>query len=226
MLLHACVNIAWEGGAVTKQRSYLGESPEDRVARRRAQMIDAGLEVFGSVGYRRSRVSDVCDVAGLSKRYFYESFADRAALLLAVYQHVDEAQREVVMDALGAVDPDEKDLMVLVRTSIRAQLDFLAEDPRRGKILYVEMYQATDPVTEAYRESLGSWTGVVAEILGERASQNGLSPEVLAEVYVSAVLGIVLRWVMEDQRQAPQAVVQAIELLFSGAALSAAADEG
>ncbi|KQY60463.1 hypothetical protein ASD11_13540 [Aeromicrobium sp. Root495] len=188
-------------------------------------MIEAGLEVFASVGYHRSRVSDVCDVAGLSKRYFYESFADRAALLLAVYQHVDAAQRDVVLAALGAVDPDESDVMVLVRTSLLAQLDFLAEDRRRGRILYVEMYQATDPVTEAYRASLDAWAGVVAEILGERASKNGVSPELFAEVYVSALLGIVLRWVGEDQRQPPAAVVEAVEVLFSGRAL-APADEG
>src|SRR4029077_5184552 len=58
----------------TPQRAYGGVSAEDRIAARRAKLLDAGLELFGTRGYATTGVKDVCREAGLTDRYFYESF--------------------------------------------------------------------------------------------------------------------------------------------------------
>ncbi|MPY81303.1 MAG: TetR family transcriptional regulator [Actinophytocola sp.] len=61
-----------------------GLSAVDRRAQRRAQLLAAGLEVFGTVGYAGTSVRQICRVAGLTERYFYESFGAREGLLLAI----------------------------------------------------------------------------------------------------------------------------------------------
>jgi AcrR family transcriptional regulator len=55
---------------------YGGATGEQRIAERRSKLIDAGMTLFGSPGSESVRVKDVVDQAGLTERYFYESFSD------------------------------------------------------------------------------------------------------------------------------------------------------
>ncbi|MBI5104391.1 MAG: helix-turn-helix transcriptional regulator, partial [Solirubrobacterales bacterium] len=75
---------------VTGGRVYGGMTPAERRARRRAQLLEAGLEVFARRGWARATVADVCRAAGLSQRYFYEQFADREGLFLAITDRIAE----------------------------------------------------------------------------------------------------------------------------------------
>ena len=86
-------------------RLYAGTGPEQRQARRRAAFVDAGLNLFGREGFRHVSVKRLCDEAGLTQRYFYESFADRSALLAAVYEHCVDICRAAVGESLLQV-PD------------------------------------------------------------------------------------------------------------------------
>ena len=65
-------------------RPYGGLAMEERVAARRARFIEAGVELFGTQGFRGATVRGVCAAAGLTDRYFYESFPTLEALLAAV----------------------------------------------------------------------------------------------------------------------------------------------
>ncbi|MBJ7353180.1 MAG: helix-turn-helix transcriptional regulator, partial [Rhodococcus sp.] len=55
-------------------RAYGGESAADRDDRRRRQLLDAGLRVFGSVGYRAATVRGLCREAKIADRHFYQYF--------------------------------------------------------------------------------------------------------------------------------------------------------
>ncbi len=70
-------------------RPYRGLAPDERRAQRRAALIDAAIETYGERGYRASTVKGVCAAAGLTERYFYESFESSEALLMACYHHVN-----------------------------------------------------------------------------------------------------------------------------------------
>ena len=49
-------------------RAYGGLAPEDRAAARRARFIEAGIELFGTQGFRAATVRGVCAAAGLTDR--------------------------------------------------------------------------------------------------------------------------------------------------------------
>lgn len=68
-------------------RPYGGRTQADRMSERRRRFIDAGIQVFGQHGYRAATVRGLCAQAGLTDRYFYESFESVQALLEAVYLH-------------------------------------------------------------------------------------------------------------------------------------------
>jgi AcrR family transcriptional regulator len=74
----------------------------------------------------------VCAEAGLNDRYFYESFPDRDALLLAVIDDQVARGTDVI---LSAAREAPRDPQARTRAVVTAILDFLTGDPRRAHIL-------------------------------------------------------------------------------------------
>jgi AcrR family transcriptional regulator len=70
--------------------------------------------------------------ARLTSRYFYESFDDVDALLIAL---VDELAAEVLGEVLTAVKAAPKDAYEKARAAIDAGLAVLTDDPRKGKVV-------------------------------------------------------------------------------------------
>lgn len=118
-------------------RLYAGESTAERTARRRQQFLDAALEVFGTTGYRAATVRQLCRQAGLTDRYFYESFGNTEDLLVAAYEREFAHLQAQVMTALqdAVSDPDP---MAGVRTALRCLYD-MADDPRVARMCWVEV---------------------------------------------------------------------------------------
>src|SRR3954454_7049906 len=96
-------------------RPYRGVPARDRTAARRDQLLSAGLELLGSEGYSGTTVRGVCREAGLTPRYFYESFEDLEALLLAVF---DELISETTRGVLEAVEAAPRDAHEKSRAAI------------------------------------------------------------------------------------------------------------
>ena len=77
----------------------------------------------------------VCQRARLNPRYFYESFVDRDELLVAVYDHVVAELGEAVTAAVLEVADDPEGS---TRAGIGTIVRYIADDPRRAKVLYNE----------------------------------------------------------------------------------------
>src|SRR5438105_1831196 len=62
-----------------------GLTREAVVASQRSRLIDAMAQVVAERGYPATTVADVVERAGVSRRTFYEQFADKEACFLAAY---------------------------------------------------------------------------------------------------------------------------------------------
>jgi len=80
-------------------------------------------------------VRAVCNQARLNPRYFYESFSDLDALVVAVYDRIIAALTATVIAGVAAAGSDPRDQ---TRAALRCVVDFVDEDRRRGRVLYVE----------------------------------------------------------------------------------------
>ncbi|RWA17816.1 TetR/AcrR family transcriptional regulator [Mycolicibacterium brumae] len=117
------------------KRVYGGMSAEQRVAERRAKLIDAGLNLFGSGESAQVRVKDVVAEAGLTERYFYESFKDMAAFFDAVF----ECAADMIESQVNAVIVDApEDGFARVSLALRTTVELLAADPRLIRLFFVE----------------------------------------------------------------------------------------
>jgi AcrR family transcriptional regulator len=113
---------------------YRGVSAADRAAERRARLLEAALTVWADPE-TRTTMTAVCAEAGLTERYFYESFTGLDAALEAVLDgiaaEIEEVSRRAADDA-GA-EPEAR-----VRASIRSFVQLLLDDPRKGRVAIVE----------------------------------------------------------------------------------------
>src|SRR5438270_5883898 len=87
-------------------RSYGGVSAADRVAARRQKLLDAALELYGTRGFNATGVKDICRQAGLTDRYFYESFGDAAELFIATYDRATSELLTSVAQSVATVAPE------------------------------------------------------------------------------------------------------------------------
>lgn len=118
----------------TSLRVYGGITGDDRQAERRAQFVEAGLALLGAEdGEPNLTVRGACKQAGLAARYFYESFEDRDALAVAVFDHVVS---EIAATTLAAVKAAEPDPRAKSAAGLRAIVRLIAGDPRRGRLLF------------------------------------------------------------------------------------------
>jgi AcrR family transcriptional regulator len=120
---------------VPRQRRWTGLPAADRRLERRTLLLDAALDLLGSEGFEAMTVRSVLERARLNPRYFYESFSDLDQLAVAVYDRVVDDLGKVVWAALGAAGDEPGDQ---VRAVVRGTVEFVDEDRRRGRILYVE----------------------------------------------------------------------------------------
>lgn len=140
-------------------RRYAGVAFAERRAARRERLLDTGLELLGSHGRQGTTVRAVCSRARLTPRYFYESFGDLDALVLAVFDQVSSGAAEVV---LAAVSGDrDRDARTTARAAITAFVDYVTEDPRRARVMFIEA-MGSEPLTRRRFETLRMFAGLIA----------------------------------------------------------------
>src|ERR1700746_3466313 len=122
---------------------------EPRSQRRR---IFAGLAAaLAYHGYENTKVSDVVELAGLSRATFYEHFRGKEACFAAAYEDgVERLAAAVEMAATGGRTWVER-----LSAGLAAGLDFLAADPPLAHLLLVEALAAARPARPAHEGALG-----------------------------------------------------------------------
>src|SRR3954470_8946052 len=113
------------------RRRYAGASARERRDERREKLLAAGLDVLGEEGYGGTTVRGVCGRARLTPRYFYESFGDLDALLVAVFDHLIGEASAVVLEAIEAAPAEAH---ARTEAAVGSFVRFLTDDPRRARI--------------------------------------------------------------------------------------------
>jgi AcrR family transcriptional regulator len=115
-------------------RTWAGSTLSQRQEERRERLLDAGLELLGGADAATLGVRAVCRAAGLTERYFYESFPDRDALVAAVFERVVEAAHQALV---GAVAESSAPWDAVVEAAVGAFVALILDDPRKGRVLLI-----------------------------------------------------------------------------------------
>lgn len=198
---------------VYSARSYRGASPSERIEQRRGKLVDAALDVFGTVGYRAATVGHICARAGLSKRYFYESFPDSEALLLACYERcaneIHDAMVAAVTAATNTVDAQ-------LRAALAGYFEAIDADQKRARITLLEILGVSDTIDAAYVSQTERFASSV-EALAAPAFVASKIPKaqrhIVAQGIIGAITTVATQWLLQDRRRSRKQLIDSVHFL-------------
>jgi AcrR family transcriptional regulator len=194
-------------------RSYGGKTAAERVAERRARLVEATIAVLAEQGEAHITMTAVCNAAGLTERYFYESFSGLDDALLAALDSVGDEILELATTTIASTDgtPETRVHAVMV-----AFVDLVERSPAKAKVAVI--HASANPRLRARRhELMGRFADFVgresADLYGdaawpaERARIHGL-------VYIAGLAELVASWLTGDVEMTAAELVATAEELF------------
>lgn len=175
-----------------KHGSYRGLSMEQRRAQRRERLIHAVIEVWGTAGGPPITMTRICSAAGLTERYFYESFADRETVLVAALDAFFATARAAVTPALSEPAATIEERM---SRTVAALVSAVSADQRAAR-LYVE--SSRDPALEQRRNA--AYDEFAELILRYALEVEPTDPRarMVALLIVSGTTEVMARWLAGD----------------------------
>lgn len=180
--------------------NYRGSSAAERRAKRREALIRAAILVYGERGYRNATVKAVCDAAGLTERYFYESFTNSEALLAASYRAVTGMLLADLEQAGQAASGEPADR---VRAILAFYFQALAGEPRSARLFLVEIGGVSAELDRIFADSLEAFGALIERMLGET------SDALLRKAVVGGVIHLASDWVARSYPEPVAAVTDA-----------------
>jgi AcrR family transcriptional regulator len=201
-------------------RPYGGVSAEVRVGQRRERLLEAGLEEFGTRGVLATGVKDVCRRAGLTDRYFYESFRDGSALFVEVFDRATAHLFELVAGALASAPATPE---AQTRAVIEAYVHALADDPRIARVVFVEAPSAGPEVERHMRTTLRAFARLV-ETGTRQWAPAGMPDDALrfgAVALVGAIERLMIEWQVGELGLSIEQIIEYLVGLMLGAGRAA-----
>lgn len=203
--------------AAESGRVYGGASHAERAAQRRAQFLDAGLGLFGTQGFRATTVRALCARAGLTDRYFYESFDDLEALLMAVYAECTGRLQGALLASLAenATAP----AATLVHDALDAFFRVVEEDPRVARIVWLEVLGVSPAIDRLYNRQVSHFASLV-DGMTQRVIPGLALPAAERDAMSIALVGAVsqstMHWLLTGFRLPRRVLVEANTRLVLG----------
>ncbi|MGH2853912.1 MAG: TetR family transcriptional regulator [Solirubrobacteraceae bacterium] len=174
-----------------------GDLPSVRIVEiQRSRLLAAAVAAVDELGYANTTVADVTSRARVSRRTFYELFANREECLMAVLEDVLAViGREIAGAALEGLAWRER-----VRRGLGAILGFFDREPVLARVCVVQALSGGPDVLRRREEVLGSLAAVVDEGRLEGARGGGCT-RLTAEGLVGAAYAIVYARLLRGERE-------------------------
>ncbi|TWF94444.1 TetR/AcrR family transcriptional regulator [Saccharopolyspora dendranthemae] len=169
--------------------------PADQVADdQRARILAAVVAAVGERGYAEATVEDFTGRAGVSRKTFYQHFANKNAAFLAAYDEI--AERVVVVARTGYAAHD--DYAASARAALERSLRELAADPDAAVLGVVEVFAAGPEALRRRSENIRGLTALITDRTRD-LPQAAPGASFTAETIVGAVLEVVYNRVQRGE---------------------------
>ncbi|MCX5044909.1 TetR/AcrR family transcriptional regulator [Aldersonia sp. NBC_00410] len=184
-------------------RLYGGVGTDERVAQRRQQLLQAGLEILGNPqGDADLTLRTICAEARLAQRYFYESFTDKDEFAAAVF---DWALNRVITETEGALA--SATFRNGTRVGLSELVKVIANDRRIGELLF-SRHQVNAVIVAKRFESTATFVALFStQLLRDfRRDQVGRTP-LLSHFVVGGVAQTLGAWLNGDVELSRQELI-------------------
>lgn len=137
------------------------------VKKRKEEIIDAALQVFGEKGYHAAKIEDIAAVLGIGHGTFYRYFRNK----LDIFNHVMEWILATIADLVKDVDPWKPETLDEYRGQLEEigdrMFELFKKNPRITPILFYEAHGIDDAAVQGrIREAfdlIGRYTAMYFE---------------------------------------------------------------
>ena len=154
-------------------------------ASHRARLTQGLAAAIAEKGYAAATIADVVAHARVSKRTFYEHFADKEACFLALYSETSDELLAVIADAVARTQGGWDDRLA---TAARAYFERVAAEPALIRTGLIEI-QAAGPAARRLRRDIQRRYADMLRALSEDAAAEEPAIAPLSPVLATAVVG-------------------------------------
>ncbi len=164
----------------------------------RSRLLGGAVAAVEELGWANVSVASIASRARVSRKTFYDLFADREDCLLEVLRDT----RERIVGELVGADLDDLEWRERVRMGLWIVLCFFDREPELARVCVVQSARGSRGVAQVREEITARLTALVDEgrLGSERAAQ---APPLTAEGSVGAVLTILYRRLLNDEDGEP-----------------------
>lgn len=163
----------------TLPRGRHGLPRELVVENQRARLVSSMIEAVAELGYGKATVAKVIKLAKISRRTFYESFADKEDCYRAAYEASFEFLRERTLAAAS-----EEEWPTSVRAGLEALLESLAAHPNLATFFLISPASVDDAAASRHHRAMRE---LVEALVSKAPARSGSG--VAAETRVEALAG-------------------------------------
>jgi AcrR family transcriptional regulator len=164
---------------------------EELRASQRGRLICAIADSVAANGYAATSVADIIALAGVSRKTFYEHFADKEACFLAAYDSGAEAIYEAMTAAVDGLSSWDEILDSVLTT----WLEFLEADIAFTRAYMIEFWGAGDAARERWKNRRDRTAGLL-KALHERIREADPTVIPVSDTVIAAAVGGVNRVVI------------------------------
>ncbi len=154
----------------------------------RERIVTALVDTVAEHGYNATTVAHITKAASVSRRTFYEHFADKEACFLAAYEMVAEH----IAASMRAAAESFEDWPQKVRAALATMLRFLAGEPELARLCMIEPIAAGGEIAARHRASMQSLVEILKAGRPEHAGARPL-PAATEETLVGGVVSLIVR---------------------------------
>jgi AcrR family transcriptional regulator len=165
-------------------------------ASQRARLLEAVGRAVAAKGYAATTIDHIVRGAGVSKKTFYEHFADKEDCFVAAYEAAGEELIRHVREAHASAEG----WLETTRAGVAAYLRWLAAEPALARVFLIEVAAAGSRAAEARERLRDRYAALVRELQERAGGDQGPPPGLPAEIFhavVAAVDDIVVRRIRE-----------------------------
>jgi AcrR family transcriptional regulator len=156
------------------------------VSNQRERILDAVLQAASQSGYAAMRIEDVIALAGVSRRTFYDHFANKEEAFLAAYELVLEQLLSGVTSAFASGESWTS----RVRRGLAAFLNLLASEPVLAQVCVVEALAAGPRALARRTTAMEAFQALLQPPKGD-ALATSTAPPVAVEAIVGGIYEVI-----------------------------------
>ena len=223
--------ILTEGKIKLEKRIYAGIDLTTRKAERKMRFIEAGIKIIGTNGYRSATLRTLCSEAGLTERYFYESFCSTETLFLAVLDHLTLDFKTRLLALIeshtrpqdSAAQSKEQNLVKQTDLARLALSLYFTEvrNPLFARITLIEVLGMSPTVDQKYIENTREFSVLVTQIIRAIEPDIRIEPqdeEIVGTALVGSIITAATGWMLQGYPYSIEQMVNNCLKILTGTA--------